>query len=258
MQGLKLAARLMASGLDSDPPLSTSDFMETQKTSKNGEDGSVGITEESLIRKFTDQPDFPYLVSFPRTGSHWLRMLMELYFEKPSLVRSFYYKESKDFTCYHWHDEDLKLRRRNVLYLYRNPVPTIYSQLMYYREDPDDVARIQYWSGLYAQHLQKWLITDNFTTRKTVLAYEGLQKDLVAEFQKVCHHLDQVFDAGKLELAAAQVTKENLKKKTRHDSQVVNLSNSYAAQRERFEQRHACLVMDNVLSRDAGLQSVFP
>ena len=32
---------------------------------------------------------FPFLVSFPRTGSHWLRMLMELYFDKPSLTRSF-------------------------------------------------------------------------------------------------------------------------------------------------------------------------
>ena len=225
---------------------------------RNEEDGSIAITEESLIRKFTDRIDFPYLVSFPRTGSHWLRMLMELYFEKPSLVRAFYYKAPQDFTCYHWHDEDLKLRRRNVIYLYRNPIPTIYSQLMYYQEDVDDVIRIQYWSDLYAQHLTKWLLADDFTTRKIVLTYEGLQSDLGNEFQKVCHHLDQVFVVQKLDLAAAQVSKENLKKKTRHDNQVVNLSNDYAAQRERFEQRHARLVMDTVLNRHADMQSLFP
>jgi hypothetical protein len=50
-------------------------------------DGSVSVDDPKTIKSFTDNPDFPYLVSFSRTGSHWLRMVMELYFEKPSLVR---------------------------------------------------------------------------------------------------------------------------------------------------------------------------
>ena len=47
---------------------------------------------------------------------------MELYLEKPSLVRAFYYKDASDFTCYHTHDMDLQLRRQNVIYLYHDPV----------------------------------------------------------------------------------------------------------------------------------------
>ena len=101
-------------------------------------DGSVSVDDPEVIKSFTDNPDFPYLVSFSRTGSHWLRMIMELYFEKPSLVRAFYFKDANDFTCYHTHDMDLELRRENVIYLYRNPVETVYSQLCYYKEDPDD------------------------------------------------------------------------------------------------------------------------
>ena len=224
---------------------------------RSEDDGSVGITDESLIRRFTDRPEFPYLVSFPRTGSHWLRMLMELYFEKPALVRAFYSKEPTDFTCCHCHDEDLKLRRQNVIYLYRNPVPTVYSQLMYYREDTDDPARITRWAALYGEHLKKWLFAETFTTRKTVLTYEGLKTDLAAEFEKVCRHLGCGLDAGKLEQARAQATKENLKVKTRHDPQVVSLSEAYAQQREAFQQRHGALVLDTVTGRHAGLSSLF-
>jgi hypothetical protein len=52
-------------------------------------DGSVSIDDPAVTKSFTDNPDFPYLVSYSRTGSHWLRMIMELYFEKLSLVRVF-------------------------------------------------------------------------------------------------------------------------------------------------------------------------
>ena len=52
---------------------------------------SYGISDQKIWQKYTSNPEFPYLVSFPRTGSHWLRNVMELYFEKPSLTRVFLY-----------------------------------------------------------------------------------------------------------------------------------------------------------------------
>ena len=127
--------------------------------SRFNSDASFKITDKKLVSSFTDDPEFPFLVSFPRTGSHWLRLLMELYFEKPALVRAFYYKDAMDFTCYHHHDENLELSgRKNVIYLYRNPVDTVYSQLCYYNQKIDDEARIQEWSNLYGRLLKKWLV----------------------------------------------------------------------------------------------------
>ena len=67
---------------------------------KNTNSNSYRVNQK-IVNKFISDPDFPFLVSFSRTGSHWLRNIMELYFEKPSLVRAFYYKNAKDFTCYH-------------------------------------------------------------------------------------------------------------------------------------------------------------
>lgn len=220
--------------------------------------GSVSIDDPMVIKSFTDNPDFPYLVSFSRTGSHWLRMIMELYFEKPSLVRVFYFKNATDFTCYHTHDMDLELRRKNVIYLYRNPVETVYSQLSYYNENPDDAERRQHWVGLYARHLSKWLVNDDFTQKKTVLTYEGMKADMKQEFSNVCSHFGEIFDDRRLESALQKVSKSNLKKKTRHDQQVVNLTDSYRDKRDLFKDKYGEAIIDQILSIESKLTEFFP
>lgn len=220
-------------------------------------DVSVSIDDPKIIKTFTENPDFPYLVSFPRTGSHWLRMIMELYFEKPSLMRAFYSKDASDFTCYHTHDMDLNLRRENVLYLFRNPVETVYSQLCYYRENPDDQDRRQHWTNLYARHLSKWVVHDDFTKKKTVITYEGMKLDMHAEIKKICEHFGKDFNPTRLESVRTEVSKDKLKKKTKHDQQVVNLTDSYQNEREAFKKIYGNLIFDDLYSTDRDLEKIF-
>lgn len=220
--------------------------------------GSVSIDDPLVIKSFIDNPDFPYLVSFSRTGSHWLRMIMELYFERPSLVRAFYFKNAKKFTCYHTHDMDLKLKRENVIYLYRDPVETVYSQLRYYKENTDDAERREHWVKLYARHLSKWLISDDFTKKKTVLTYEGMKGNMEREFAKVCLHFGEEFDERKLESVLGEVSKSNLKKKTRHDKQVVNLTDGYRDERELFKDKYSESIFDLVYSIERKLTEFLP
>ena len=217
-------------------------------------DGSISVNAPEVIKRFTDNPDFPYLVSFSRTGSHWLRMIMELYFEKPALVRAFYFKNASDFTCYHTHDMDLELKRENVIYLYRNPVETVYSQLCYYKEDPDNPERRQHWTNLYARHLSKWLVHDDFTRKKTVITYEGMRTDMANEFFKVCQHFGLAPDPQKLESVLKRISKEELKKKTAHDRQVVDLSIEYQANKTAFADRYSDQIFAGIYSLDAGLK----
>ena len=153
--------------------------------------GSVAIHDQPILEEFISNPDNTFLVSFSRTGSHWLRMLMELYFERPSLVRVFYYPDRRDYLTLHTHDMDLEVERRRVIYLYREPVSTIYSQLNYYKENINDHQRIAHWADLYGRHLNKWLHTENFTVQKTILRYEGLVQDMSAEFAKLTEHFGQ-------------------------------------------------------------------
>lgn len=219
--------------------------------------GSISVDDPEVIKAFTDNPDFPYLVSFSRTGSHWLRMIMELYFEKPSLVRIFYFLDATQFTCYHTHDMDLKLRRENIIYLYRNPVETIYSQLCYYGENQNDTVRLQYWTDLYARHLGKWLVHDDFTRKKTVITYEGMMSDMHGEIKKICEHFDVVFDPVALDSVLRKVSKGELKKKSQHDQQVVNITNTYKIGREEFRNNHGTFILDNLYAMEPLLKRYF-
>lgn len=217
-------------------------------------DGSVSINDQAVIKSFTDNPDFPYLVSFSRTGSHWLRMIMELYFEKPSLIRAFYFRDANEFTCYHSHDMNLELKRQNVIYLYRNPVETIYSQLRYDNEDTDDEEKRHHWTNLYARHLSKWLVHDDFTQKKTLLTYEDMKADMAKEFAKVCHHFGQELDENKIEQVLEKVSKAELKKKSAHDQQVVNLSDEYQLSRTEFAKKYSGQIFGEIYSIEPSLQ----
>lgn len=214
---------------------------------------SSEIRDPAIIEAFVSEPTNTFLVSFPRTGSHWLRMVMELYFERPSLVRVFYYPERRDFLTLHTHDLELDVERENVIYLYRDPVDTIYSQLCYYKERLDDRGRIAYWADLYGRHLAKWLETETFTTKKTILTYERMKEDLVEEFRKVTDHFGVTLDPDRLTECAETVSKDEVKRKTPDDPQVVQLRNDYEAARAEFRANQAGLVCDVVTERRSAL-----
>ena len=220
-------------------------------------EGSTHISDQIVIEEFIANPDNTFLVSFPRTGSHWLRMLMELYFEQPSLVRSFYYPEHRDFLTLHTHDLDLDVERSHVIYLYRNPVDTIFSQLSYHDEKLNDRNRVAYWSDLYGRHLDKWLHCETFTRRKTILTYEGMKEDLTAEFIKITEHFGREFDKTRLEQSAKLVSKETVKQKTSHDKNAVQLDNYYEVQREDFQKFQGSFVWGALMNDRPYLANYF-
>lgn len=220
-------------------------------------EGSVGITDKEIIKKYVDDENFPFLVSFPRTGSHWLRMMMELYFEKPSLVRSFYFHDKDEYTVVHAHDVDLDLERKNIIYLYRNPVDTVFSQMMYDKENLKNKEKVEYWSNTYKNHLRKWLLEESFTKNKTIVRYENLLNDLHKEFEKVTKFFGDDIDSDKLDGILQKVSKKELKKKTTHDKQVVNLSDSYSDKRSLFKEDFEEYINEIIFKDNSELSKFF-
>jgi len=218
---------------------------------------SIAVLDEQVIENFIKDIDSPFLVSFPGTGSHWLRMIMELYFKRPSLVRVFYYPEITNYLTLHTHDIDLSVERENVIYLYRDPVETVYSQMNYYKEDIHNQLRIIYWADLYGRHLAKWLYLENFTKNKTVVTYEGMKRDMVKEFGKIAGHFNEELDRNRLMKAMSSITREEVKKKTSHDPQVVQLNADYRELRQDFKQLYGQQVWDSVLKGRAYLAQFF-
>lgn len=218
---------------------------------------SWSTNDPAAIARFDADPDAPYLVSFPRTGSHWLRLVLELYFRRPLLTRTFYFPDRDDYLLLHTHDLELDVERRDVLYLYRDPVDTVYSQLAYHGE-VGDADRLRHWADLYGRHLHRWLCAESFTTHKTVLRYETLRDTPESGFGDAIRHLGAEPDPDRLRRALARVTKERVARKTEHDPQVVDLGESYAERRRAFRDGDGGRVRDLVLEGRPGLREWLP
>jgi hypothetical protein len=226
--------------------------------SSGQEPASTAVTDRALVKRFLRDPDFPRLISFPRTGSHWLRVVMELYFEKPSLQRIFFLHGAKDFTCFHWHDTDLTMVGVNsVLYLYRHPVDTIFSQMRYLKANPFDPDLALQWTNTYARHLSKWLFDETFTVQKTIITYEGLQSDAAAEFKKVVAHFGASLEQPRFEAALGKASKGRIHSLTPHDRQVIDLSQDYELQKEEFRARLGPQLMAQIALIDERLPSIW-
>lgn len=217
------------------------------------------IVDEVQTQLYLNDPEFPRLVSFSRTGSHWLRMLMELYFEKPSLRLLFFQTvaQTKTYTCYHTHDLELTIEAENVIYLYRDPVDTIYSQMSFHDQDINDLALLDGWIELYARHMHKWLTEEKFTKKKVILSYEGMRKNLEGEFRKLATFFNVPFNSEKLKNVGGQVSKEKIQEKTAHDPRVIKLGAEYGATREKFRELHADRIYKTTFSMFPELSSYF-
>lgn len=222
-----------------------------------GTDGSKAVSDTRILEEFIAKSDFTFLVSFPRTGSHWLRMVMELYFERPSLVRTFFYHDRQDFLTFHTHDMGLDLLRKNVIYLYREPVATIYSQMIYEKEDIQNADRVNYWASYYARHLKKWLLEEKVSEKKTLINYDLLLDDPCGEFSKMVGHFGWDFDRARCEMAVQRVSKEDVKRKTSHDRRVINLDKYYIEQRVLFHRRFGVRIHDSILQESEALMKCF-
>ena len=208
------------------------------------------LASQEVIQRFKEDPLNPFLISFPRTGSHWLRMIVELYFERPLLVRTFFYPNRDDYLFLHDHDMELATQRQNVIYLYRDPVDTIFSLIMYHKEDINDRSRIAHWSKFYGQHLDKWLFREQFTTKKTVLSYECLHNSPVSEIKKLLDHFNMTLDKERLQSVIDRMSKKNVKKHTAHDPRVISRVANYDEQRKLFRMKYEDLVSHLTLDKE--------
>ena len=181
-------------------------------------------------------------------------MLCELYFDRPILVRSFFRHRNREYLLWHTHDMNLDIERPSVIYLYRDPVPTIFSQLAYHRQSPDDTDAVVHWARLYGQHLANWLVSESFTRQKTTLRYEALSKDAPEAFGRVCEHLGQPFDAEHFAGVQERVTPELVSRKTRqHDGRVIRRGRHYVARRRAFRDRFGERVLAVIREQHADL-----
>jgi len=170
--------------------------------------------------------EYPLFISYPRTGAHWLNCVMELYFDRPRLRKkrvTFLDPAREDWMWFHDHDIFLEIKHEDVLYLYRVPVDTIFSNIAY--ELVNSRWRIFYiltnrtpltvpekvvlWHcRRYREHLIKWLTGPN--KARTRITYDKIRTETESEFKKICDHFSVAFNPDRMYQAFEKASKENI------------------------------------------------
>ena len=170
---------------------------------------------------------YPLFISYPRTGSHWINAVMELYFDRPRLRErrtTFMDKSRTDWMWFHDHDHPrLDIARNADLYLYRDPVETVFSYLNYQHNEAMrkpffgrrekkaftdfDAAEIEAECHSYRANLEKWLAPGR---SRAAVRHDRFKSDRHGEFRKITDVFGQPFDAARCDAAFSRVTQEAL------------------------------------------------
>lgn len=218
---------------------------------------SIGVTNGTIINAFASNPDNAYLVSFPRTGSAWLRMMIELAFDRPTLTRVYFLQDRTDYIMLHTHDDNLTLQRNRVVYLYRDPVDTVYSHLSFISKDMTSEPDVLRFSERYGQHLWKWLVTEKFTHQKTVVRYDRLYGDVATEMRKVASGIGVLIDDERARAAATIADKRTMKRSTSYDPKIMRDDASYEVARADFRRNFSETVWRQVLNNREEIMEWF-
>lgn len=194
----------------------------------------------------------PALISFPRTGSHWLRMALELYFDRPMLTRHFFEHSSDRVLLWHGHDKGLDYSATGpVIYLYRGPVDVVFSELTFrYGEGAVDAAGavVDDVAEHYRRHLRRWLLGEGRDGKRpgAVIAYEWMLDRPLEALRPVVELLIDAgasLDAARLEWAWGRVTPSEVLDRTAYLSEVMDRAAHKELRRALFRYRHGGRVL---------------
>ena len=166
-------------------------------------------------------------------------MILEQYLGKYCLPTSFY--DSDEYWGFHLHDrevgngdEGITSDFKRVIYLYRNPVDVVYSQLIY---EGWEFERRREIVEEYKIHLQRWRIDNNDIDKIMFVKYEDIKTNPISAFFNIIEFLDEEWNEDKLIKIYNDSTLENLNKKIKYDDSVINnnhFTGSYESERLEF------------------------
>jgi len=193
----------------------------------------------------------PVFISYPRSGSHWLNGLMELYFERPRLRHgpASWFPNRNDFMWFHDHDihSDLELEHNNIMYLIRDPKDVIFSLLKAEHQVITDKLVYEQVSRLQ-KHYHKYL---NMPACN-VISYHRMKRKPYEEFTKITEWLDHIFVPVVFDKVLHMVSKSKIIDKA-VDKRYFNkamLSSDYEHERKQFKSAFGELIDNELFNKE--------
>lgn len=210
---------------------------------------------ETVLKRTKNK--IPLLISFPRSGSHYLRLVMEYYFNRPILPVTFYkhpeygIKTMNSFLFAHTHDMNLDCQSDKIIYLYRKDlVSTHFSFLYYYDIDPSkDIDILIQNTRNHSKHLNKWLTYQKDGMSKVIITYEDLLgTNRFKKFKEICDLFDYDYSKSKVKDIFFKITKEEVFNRTTHDKNIMKNQKDcdYSTKRGKFKEKYGELILDQI------------
>lgn len=221
-----------------------------------------------------DVTTIPALVTFPRSGSHWLMAMMEVYLgglslptdrrptvvsEAPLKVEWLYpsqaRKNNTEFFWYFTHDfEGLRYRCTHpfgVIYLFRNPIESLYSYSS--KITGLNNTAIDRTCYKFRALLDKWVLSGR---AKTIITYNDMLEDPIKVLAKISAHFETPFDLPRAEFAARAMEKNRMNGKAipngptgiRAHHGPPLLSNEYQAERVAYHRKFSKTIREKIIN----------
>jgi len=217
--------------------------------------GNAWIAKEGVEANYTADPAFPYFISFPRTGSHHVKLFLELYFSRPLLNTTFFFPEKTDCLLRHGHDIVCTLKRDVTIYLYRNVVDTAFSYMNYHRSINVNRFNTEFGAATFKPYIVA--VVEKY--KKHLVHWKGITShpinyDLFAKrdfghsgLKAVIKLLGGTFDKEKAIVCLDRLTKERANILTKDvpaakGRQIVQNSEAYEEARTRFRNEYGAFV----------------
>lgn len=208
--------------------------------------------------------DSVILVSYYRTGTHYLLMCLEKYFNQHVLLeKSYFYEPSfdtKNILLQHFHDPRLGLKHSNVIYLYRQPTDVVFSRVYVLNHGNafcsgliDSVTRE------YLKNIEKWILEFPLygleIKEKTVIRYENLLNNFFSEFSKVVEHLCNKVDINKIKNVQSSITKDVVRQRT-VSKNIIPVDLNYENKRREFSFKYK-IPIEQIFFEDRNVEKLF-
>jgi len=184
----------------------------------------------------------PTFISVHRSGHYWIRIMLELYFLRPVLLRTFFYDSYNDpnnFLLWHGHDPLLNVKSKSVIFLYRKDISAvIFSVLKMHSKFRAD----KHFEEIGKQEIQlckKYLLKSPHINIKTVVSYEDFIDHPKQQFLKICNHIEHnhVFNEERFDEICTKIDKKIVKQlvsKLKGSYMKASLNKQYSTERENF------------------------
>lgn len=209
---------------------------------------NVWVVSNKKIKQLMKNNNITIMVSYPRSGSHMIRIILEQYTNRPLIPRTFlHYDKSNPILChFHYYFENYSNER--IIFLYRNPVDVVFSHIVFDKNEIN-IKNVNIYVEKYIEHFKYWMIK-NTEKNIFIIKFENFLKNSEKIFIDILKYIDEniIYDEEKFQNIYKKTNKKYISELTNDipllKNRVICQDENYENKREEFKNNFKNYIFD--------------